>query len=173
MLRAYIAFLLAAAFLASFFSVGAERSEGTAEPQAPLQPEATPAESDDAYQVAAPDGVEIRRREDGHFYADVSINGISVNVLVDTGATAIALTRDDARRVGLAVSPRMDMVVGRGASGDVQGEFVQLDRVELGRRSADKVPAVVLDSGRQSLLGQNFLKEFQSVEIEGDTMLLR
>ena len=39
--------------------------------------------------------VEIQRSSDGHFYADVEINGAPVHALVDTGASGVALSRDE------------------------------------------------------------------------------
>ena len=119
------------------------------------------------------DAVELRRESNGHFFADVEINGAQVRVLVDTGASGIALSRDDARRAGIAVSAGMYEVVGKGANGDVHGEVVTLERVALGPKKAENVSAVVLDNGDQSLLGQSFLSQFASVEIKGDTMFLR
>ena len=123
--------------------------------------------------VAQDGTVELDRSSDGHFYADVEINGAQVRALVDTGATGIALSREDARSAGVAVSVGMPEVVGRGADGDVRGEYVTLDRVTLGHRSAENVEAVVLNGGEQTLLGQTFLSKFESVEIRGDTMVLR
>jgi aspartyl protease family protein len=115
----------------------------------------------------------LDRDSDGHFYADVKINGNSVHMLIDTGASGIALSRDDARAVGLATSIGMNDVVGEGADGVVRGEYVKLDRVELGPLSASGLDAVVLNSGQQSLLGQSFLSKFSSVQIERDRMVLR
>jgi aspartyl protease family protein len=117
--------------------------------------------------------VELQRSPDGHFYADVRINGSSVHMLVDTGASAIALSRDDARSAGIATSIGMNDVVGEGADGAVRGEFARLDKVELGPLSAEGLEAVVLNGGQQSLLGQSFLSKFASVQIEGDRMILR
>ncbi len=117
--------------------------------------------------------VELERSHDGHFYADVQINGASVRALVDTGASGIALSREDARTAGLATSIGMPDVVGRGADGDVHGEIVTLDSVTLGHKTAEDMQAVVLNSGEMTLLGQNFLSKFDSVEIRGDTMVLR
>src|SRR4051812_26128095 len=48
--------------------------------------------------------VELDREADGHFYADVQVNGATLHMLVDTGATIIALSREDARSAGLATS---------------------------------------------------------------------
>jgi aspartyl protease family protein len=115
----------------------------------------------------------LKREWDGHFYADTQINGTSIRMLVDTGASSIALSREDARRAGLGISIGMPNVVGRGAGGDVKGEYVTLDRVSLGGESAQGVSAIVLDGGEKSLLGQSFLSKFASVEIKGDTMVLR
>jgi clan AA aspartic protease (TIGR02281 family) len=117
--------------------------------------------------------IALERASDGHFYADVQINGANVHMLIDTGASGIALSRDDARTAGLATSIGMNDVVGEGADGAVHGEWVKLDRVELGPLSASGLDAIVLNSGEQSLLGQSFLSKFSSVQIEGDHMVLR
>jgi aspartyl protease family protein len=117
--------------------------------------------------------IQLDRKGDGHFYADVRINGNFVHMLVDTGASSIALSRDDARTAGLATSIGMNDVVGEGADGAVHGEYVRLDRVELGPLSTEGLDAVVLSSGQQSLLGQSFLSKFKTVQIERDRMVLR
>ena len=83
---------------------------------------------------AGQDVVELKREPDGHFYADVEINNMPIRILVDTGASGIALTRDDARRAGLSVPVGMFDVVGEGASGDVKGDYAMLDTVRLGKR---------------------------------------
>jgi clan AA aspartic protease (TIGR02281 family) len=83
------------------------------------------------------------------------------------------LSRDDARTAGLATSIGMNDVVGEGADGEIHGEYVRLDRVELGPLTAEGLDAVVLNAGQQSLLGQTFLAKFKSVQIEGDKMVLR
>jgi aspartyl protease family protein len=67
----------------------------------------------------------------------------------------------------------MPDVVGEGADGEVHGEYVKLDRVELGPLSAERLDAVVLNNGSQSLLGQTFLSKYSNVQIEGDRMVLR
>jgi aspartyl protease family protein len=128
---------------------------------------------DDADFNSAQNALVLKREPNGHFYADAEVNNMTIRFMVDTGATGIALTRDDARRAGLAVSAGMFEVVAEGASGDVKGEWVTLDSVKLGEQEAKQVPAVILDGGQQSLLGQSFLQQFTSVEIKGDRMLLR
>ncbi len=122
---------------------------------------------------SAEGSLDIPRSSDGHFYADVDINGTKIHMLVDTGATGIALSREDARSAGIATSIGMNDVVGTGADGSVHGEVVTVDRMSLGDTKVEGMPAIVLNSGGQSLLGQTFLAKFASVEIHGDTMTLR
>jgi aspartyl protease family protein len=84
-------------------------------------------------------------------------------MLVDTGATGIALSREDARSAGIATSIGMNGVVGKGADGSVHGEVVTVDRMTLGNANTGAVRAIVLNSGGRSLLGQGFLARFASV----------
>lgn len=117
--------------------------------------------------------VSLERQDDGHFYTDVRVNGMTINFLVDTGASGIALTREDAQRAGVLVGYGPGDVIGQGASGDVRGHVVTLDRVELGGATSENHRAAVLDGAGKSLLGQDFLSRFQSVEIRDDRMRLR
>jgi clan AA aspartic protease (TIGR02281 family) len=67
----------------------------------------------------------------------------------------------------------MNDVIGHGADGAIKGENVMLDRVSLGDKTVERLPAIVLNSGNQSLLGQSFLSKFASVTMRGDKMVLR
>ena len=49
----------------------------------------------------APDAIELRRGRDGHFHAELEVNGEPVRFMVDTGASDIVLSFRDAERVGL------------------------------------------------------------------------
>ena len=115
----------------------------------------------------------LNRRDDGHFYADVEVNGVPIAMLVDTGASAVALSVEDARRAGIATTIGMHEVIGEGAGGQVHGDIVTIERIRLGGLEQSGVPAAVLKGGSMSLLGQSFLRDFDSVEIRGDQMHLR
>jgi aspartyl protease family protein len=115
----------------------------------------------------------LQREGDGHFYADVEINGATINMLVDTGASSVALSEADARRAGIATTIGLNDYVGEGAGGAVMGNMVTIDHVRLGDVEASHLEGVVLRGGDMSLLGQSFLREFASVEIAGDRMILR
>jgi len=178
MTRAYLTFVVVAGMFGCVLNNGMSRAPKSAESYAEKRFKEASGyseadSSEDSSREAEEGTVQLERSSDGHFYADVEINGASIRALVDTGATGIALSREDARKAGLATSIGMVNVVGRGADGDVRGEYVTLDRVSLGHRTAEGMEAVVLNSGEQSLLGQSFLSEFDSVEIKDDTMVLR
>ena len=125
--------------------------------------------------IAAIDGmgvIRLPRQEDGHFYVEMLVNGMPIRFLVDTGASMVALTVADARKASVPVDPAQFQIVGRGASGDVRGQVVELGQLGMAGKSVTNVDAVVIDGGEQSLLGQNFLSRFDKVEILGDEMLL-
>ena len=64
----------------------------------------------------------LERDANGHFYTHAKVNDSDlVHFVVDTGATVVALTVEDARRLGIPVNPSEFTVVGEGASGFVRG----------------------------------------------------
>jgi aspartyl protease family protein len=127
--------------------------------------------------AAAPAGkaVETRleRRENGHFYVDAEVGDQYVNFLVDTGASTVALTMDDAKRLGIPFSPAEFTVIAKGASGDVRGKTVTLDRVSIDGKEVREVRGMVIEGLETSLLGQSYLSRITSVEMGRDYMTLR
>ena len=118
--------------------------------------------------------VVLTRGSTGHFFTDANVNGKgSVEFIVDTGASIVALGLDDARRLGVDVDPADFDIVGEGASGPVRGKYVMLDSVELDGIRAEHVRAVVLGNSNMSLLGQSFLANVDEVSISGDYLTLR
>jgi aspartyl protease family protein len=177
MLRAWFILIISLGILSSALSTCGGRVNRTPDSFAQAGADYSSSAARESYSrgddQSSGEGLTLRRQWDGHFYADTQINGTTVRMLVDTGASGIALTRDDARKAGIGISIGMPNVVGQGAGGAVKGEYVTIDRMSLGGESAQSVPAIVLDGGGQSLLGQSFLSKFASVEIKGDTMVLR
>lgn len=115
---------------------------------------------------------ELTRETNGHFYATAEVNAQPVRFLVDTGASTIALTQDDARRIGVGFDPTKFEVVGRGAGGPVRGQRVRLNEVRLDGKSGYDLGAVVLEGLPVSLLGQNYLRTV-NVAIDGERMILK
>ena len=119
------------------------------------------------------EGLTLRRRPGNAPQAGGRVNGQRVNFVVDTGATAVALTVADARRAGLEFNPARFANIGVGASGPVRGQFLRLDRVEVAGREARRVQGAVIEGLTVSLLGQSYLSELEEVSLRGDTMVLR
>jgi aspartyl protease family protein len=115
----------------------------------------------------------VARADDGHFYVNALVNGQRVRFLVDTGATTVALTVDDARRVGAPFSTNEFDIVGAGASGAVRGQPIRLDRVELDGKRVRDVGGAVVEGLHVSLLGQTFLSRMEMVQMSGSEMRIR
>ena len=117
--------------------------------------------------------VRLEREGDGHFYADILVRGVSVNAVVDTGASVIALPGDEARRIGFTWSASDVRPVARGASGTVYGVVRRAEVVTLGSLTARDLEVMIIPEGLDvTLLGQNFLKQVKKVEMRGDEMVL-
>lgn len=120
-----------------------------------------------------PEGLELRRQPGGHFLAEGRVNGHSLDFVVDTGATAVALTVADARRAGIPVDPSRFQPIGVGASGPVRGQPILIDRVEVAGREARRIPGAVIEGLQFNLLGQSYLSQLEEVSLRGDRMVLR
>ena len=118
--------------------------------------------------------ITIPRGLDGHFHLTLEINGTSVDFLVDTGATDIVLSLEDAERVGLDPANLAFLGRARTANGEVRTAFAQLDRISLGPMTHENIPASV-NAGEMegSLLGMRYLSLFDRIEISGNEMVLR
>ncbi|MEL6209378.1 MAG: TIGR02281 family clan AA aspartic protease, partial [Pseudomonadota bacterium] len=124
--------------------------------------------------VFAEDGsVEIARSPDGHFHMVLDINGEPVRFVVDTGATDMVLSRDDAARVGLDLERLSFSGAAQTANGEVATARVWLETVALGGVVDTSVPALV-NSGEMtgSLLGMSYLDRFEEVSFGGGRMVL-
>lgn len=119
-----------------------------------------------------PDKITLQREADGHFYANVDVNYGKVRFLVDTGATMVALTGDDARELGFSWNEDELQPVARGASGEVRGKQVMIEKMQIGNFQANNVRAAIIPEGLDvSLLGQTFLARVGSVNIKDDRMV--
>jgi len=127
------------------------------------------------YQQFSEDGgpVTINRASDGHYHLTLGVNGTPVDFLVDTGATDLVLSVQDAERVGFDHADLAFEGRARTANGIVRTAAVTLDRVTLGDQVDRNVPAQVSGGAMPgSLLGMSYLSDFATIRIEGDTMTL-
>jgi aspartyl protease family protein len=138
---------------------------------------ASPARSSSAAsQTALPygDAAILKREEDGHYWALANLDGQFVKVMVDTGASTVALTQADARKIGLKPETLSYEWTIRTAGGEVKGAAVTLKQVKIGNVRVQDVDAMVLREGlEQSLLGMTFLGELYSYEFKGENLIIR
>lgn len=116
--------------------------------------------------------VRIPRSPDSHYWVQARINGQTVNMLVDTGATMITLNRGEADRLGLDYrqgTPGMTQTAG----GVVNHHAITIDRISLGGINLSNVGAVVLEGSfpRQILLGNSLLSRLEMSESAGSLVL--
>lgn len=107
----------------------------------------------------------------GHFYADGSINGASVQFLVDTGATTVAISPAIATRAGIVYTRGERILMGT-ANGTVAGWRVKLDAVSVRGVTLRNVEGVVMPVETPiALLGMSFLNRME-MKREGASMTL-
>lgn len=117
--------------------------------------------------------VTLQRQPDGHFYADVMIDGLSYRMLVDTGATMVVLSGDDAQRMGMTWTTDQLRPIVRGADGPIDAVQTTIKQMSVGGIVATNVPAVIIPGASgMSLLGQAFLSRIGNVQIKDNQMLL-
>jgi len=119
--------------------------------------------------------VEIARTSAGDFDVMAQINGARVAMVLDTGASSVVLTRDDAKAAGLPLEVLAYTANIDTANGRTRAAPVRLDHIAIGGLVERSVEALVAQPGqlKTSLLGMSFLNRLQSWEVRGDRLLLR
>lgn len=118
--------------------------------------------------------VVIPRSRDGHYRLELQVNGTPIDFVIDTGASGIVLSRQDAARAGL--DPDALPYFGRAltANGEVKTAPVTLDEIRLGSLVDKRIPAQV-NGGEldQSLLGMSYLNHWREITISGGKLILQ
>ncbi|WP_075996693.1 retropepsin-like aspartic protease family protein [Salaquimonas pukyongi] len=118
--------------------------------------------------------VMVVRSANGHFEIDAAVNGTPVRFLVDTGASTIVLTADDAEQAGIDVAALSFSTPIQTANGATTAAPVTIAALDIGDISRNRTRALVAGRGSldTSLLGMNFLQTLWSFEIRGDRLIL-
>lgn len=126
--------------------------------------------------AADPSGdlVEIRADSAGHFRSAIDVNGRSVSALIDTGATMVALTYEDAERAGIFLHDRDFIGRTQTANGTARVAPITLERVTIGPLTLRNVQGVVAEPGALSvnLLGMSFLGRLRRFEASSGRLVL-
>lgn len=116
---------------------------------------------------------EVVKGADGHYWADGAVNGQTVRFLVDTGATAVTLTANDAQRLGLTPATLSYDLKMSTANGESRAARVKLASISVAGAEVTDVDAVVVESGLQtSLLGMTYLGRLSQFEATQTSLIL-
>lgn len=111
----------------------------------------------------------------GHFLTDASANNQFIRVLVDTGASMVALTAQDAQKIGLSEKDHRGVGTVSTANGVVKVVQVRIPELRLQGLTVRDVDGVIMPPRALgvTLLGMSFIKRLKSFEMQGRTLVLR
>lgn len=117
--------------------------------------------------------IEVPRGPDGHYHLVLDVNGTSVQFVVDTGASGIVLTQDDATRVGIDLAALAYAGTANTANGIVRTARAKVNELQLGD-IVDRDVSVYVNQGQMdgSLLGMDYLQRFDRIEIADGKLIL-
>jgi len=117
--------------------------------------------------------VRIRQAPDGHFWVTAELNGEAVRFLVDSGATTTSISRDTARRVGIAPSGAFQAMV-QTANGVVMVDRGRAESLKVGPIERRDVAVHISDAfGDMNVIGMNFLSTLSGWGVENRTLVMR
>ncbi len=118
---------------------------------------------------------ELRRGWDGHYRARTEINGVALNLMVDTGASMVLIPYEDAEAVGIDPDSLDFSVPVATANGRSAVAPVRLGSMRIGSIAVVDVPAAVARPGRlkTGLLGMSFLDRLDETSFQKDRLILR
>jgi clan AA aspartic protease (TIGR02281 family) len=126
--------------------------------------------------MPAPDHqVSAQRAQNGHYYFDAAINGITIRTVFDTGASQVALRAEDAGRIGIAVNGLTYSIPVSTANGISYVAPVMLDTMQVGDIIVHNVVGMVSKPGTQTvtLLGQSFMSKLAGYRVEDGALILK
>jgi aspartyl protease family protein len=157
---------IASATLAGLGFIKLDDHTAPAATEAVAAPSSETVATDDSHATAIP------KSQDGHFWANATVNSHAVHFLVDTGATVVVLTQADAQRLGFDLpSLTYDRKV-MTAMGPAQAARVTLSSVGVGESTVRNVDALIIPQGGTSLLGMSYLGRLSRIEATPSSLIL-
>lgn len=125
-------------------------------------------------EAAPQQGGAVMKASDGHFWAQGDVNGRKVRFLVDTGATAVALTPQDAERLGIDINALQYGYKVVTAGGQARAAAVKLASITVAGARLEDVDALVIEKGLDaSLLGMTYLGRLSSFQATRQALFLQ
>jgi aspartyl protease family protein len=117
--------------------------------------------------------IEVPRGTDGHYHLVLMVNGTTIPFVVDTGASGIVLSQEDARRVGIDPGALAYAGTANTANGVVRTARSRVNQMQLGE-IIDRDVTVYVNEGQMdgSLLGMDYLQRFSRIEIANGKLIL-
>ena len=129
-------------------------------------------QADPAYK--SHDQLVLEAGRNGHFMLEGAIDGTPVDFMVDTGASTVVLSPQDAQLVGLNPNTLDYNAVFETGNGRTPVALITLDELSIGPLDLYDVEAAVIPKPMsQSLLGMSALERLDGYEVDGDRMILR
>ncbi len=165
----FVFFSIFASVMIAFYGDDIVRLIGN---EAKLTRHAAPKELNAADNIA--NSVQVSRRQDGHYWAEAGVNHSRINFIVDTGASVVILSNNDAKALGFNLFANDYVVPVNTAGGQTRMAPVRLDRVSVGPIELYAVDALVAQDGMLSvsLLGMNFLNRLDRFEFSEQRLIL-
>jgi len=118
--------------------------------------------------------VVIRKASNGHFVVEADVDGTEIIFLVDTGASDVVISPDDAKRLGFNLDTLKFTKIYQTANGTVYGAPIRLGRLSIGPLQIRDVRASVNGAAmNSSLLGMSFLERLSGYEVRGNSLVLK
>ena len=115
----------------------------------------------------------LRKEADGHYWAAARVNKIPIKFLVDTGASLVALSRRDARRLGINTDNLQRNAEVRTAAGRVMAATTVIDEITIDGVTVKNVSAVIMEDGLEtSLLGMSFLNRLEGWDVTTNAIII-
>ncbi len=119
------------------------------------------------------DTVRIRQASDGHFWATVRLNGYERRMLIDSGATATAISEETARNAGIRIR-RAPPVMLTTANGTIQAARGRAETVRIGGLETRDLSVVISPTFESfDVIGMNFLSRLDGWRVERGTLVLQ
>lgn len=173
----YFAFFIAVVVAAIGFPLYFQETQGqwsSAAQEVDPKPQPQPQQ---IAKVSSERGRRVRLQGDrlGHYLTEARINNRSMQVMVDTGASMVAIPEEEARRFGFSGDRSKFTGTARTANGVARVAPIMLDEVRIGKIRVRNVRAAVIERGRLdvTLLGMTFLNRLDSVSIEDNMLVMK
>lgn len=116
----------------------------------------------------------FRKSADGHFHVDALVNGAKINFIVDTGATDLVLSPEDAEKMGYKLSELEYDRLYITANGVVKAASILITSVQIGGIEFRDVDASINSAPMQSsLLGMSFLERLEYYQFQDEQLIMK